>query len=145
MSTTIKDVSGTAFVVAEYRAEENREPKPIYADPVVELFLSNASREAAERVSSRFPGVKDMVKTRTRYFDDVLDAQIAAGIEQAVVLGAALDARAVREQGPGVGDFEVDDPATLELQRRCYANAGMKPDVKLIPGEYVQDGLIDLL
>src|SRR5262245_24440433 len=142
---TIKDVSGTAFVVAEYRAEENREAAPIYHDAVVELFLSAASREAAERVSSRFPGVKDMVKTRTRYFDDVLDAQIAAGIEQVVILGAGLDTRAVRKQSPGVRYFEIDDPATMELKRRCYANAGMKPDVKLIPGDYVQDGLIDLL
>ena len=45
----IEDVSGTAFVVAEYRAEENREPAPIYRDPVVGVFLSDASRQAAER------------------------------------------------------------------------------------------------
>ena len=79
----IGDVSGTAFVVAEYRAEENREPTPIYQDPVVSLFLSDASRRAADRVSSRFPAVKDMVKTRTRYFDDMLEAQIAAGAPDA--------------------------------------------------------------
>ena len=84
--STIEDVSGTAFIVAEYRAEENREPAPIYKDPVVGLFLNDATREAAERVSSRFPAVKDMVKTRTRYFDDMLDAQIASGIGQVVCL-----------------------------------------------------------
>lgn len=38
---TIEDVSGTAFVVAEYRAEENRDPAPIYRDPVVGVFLSD--------------------------------------------------------------------------------------------------------
>lgn len=54
---TIEEVSGTAFVVAEYRAEENREAAPIYRDPVVGVFLSDASRQAAERVSSRFPHV----------------------------------------------------------------------------------------
>src|SRR6185436_7060336 len=96
----IKDVSGTAFVVAEYRAEENREPTPLYMDPVVELFLSAASGEAAERVSSRFPAVKDMVKTRTRYFDDMLDTQIASGVGQVVILGAGLDTRAVRKPSP---------------------------------------------
>src|SRR6476661_2732267 len=85
LMSTIKDVSGTAFVVAEYRAEENREPTPIYKDPVVGLFLSDASRQAAERVSSRFAPVKDMVKTRTRYFDDTLDTQIAAGFGQVVI------------------------------------------------------------
>jgi methyltransferase (TIGR00027 family) len=143
--STIQDVSGTAFVVAEYRAEENREPFPIYSDPVVGLFLSDASREAAERVSSRFPAVKDMVKTRTRYFDDMLEQQIAAGVRQVVILGAGLDTRAVRKQSAAVRYFEIDDPATVELKQRCYADARIVPRVTLIPGNYVTDGLIDLL
>jgi methyltransferase (TIGR00027 family) len=145
LMSTIKDVSGTAFVVAEYRAEENREPIPIYQDPVVGLFLSDASRQAAERVSSRFPPVKDMVKTRTRYFDDILDAQIAAGIGQVVILGAGLDTRAVRKQSAGVRYFEIDDPATIKLKRQCYANARVDADVVLIPGNYVTNGLVGLL
>lgn len=143
--STIKDVRGTAFVVAEYRAEENREPVPIYQDPVVGVFLSDASRQAAERVSSRFPAVKDMVKTRTRYFDDMLDAQIAAGIGQVVILGAGLDTRAVRKQSHGVRYFEIDDPATMELKRRCYLDARIAADVTLISGNYVNDGLIEML
>jgi len=143
--STIEDVSGTAFVVAEYRAEENREPAPLYRDPVVGLFLSDASRQAAERISSRAPAVKDMVKTRTRYFDDMLDAQIAAGIGQVVILGAGLDTRAVRKASAGVRYFEIDDPATMDLKRRCYADARIDARVTLIPGNYVRDGLIDLL
>jgi methyltransferase (TIGR00027 family) len=142
---TIENVSGTAFVVAEYRAEENREPKPIYRDPVVGVFLSDASRQAAERVSSRFPPVKDMVKTRTRYFDDMLEAQIAAGIRQVVILGAGLDTRAVRKQSAGVQYFEIDDPETIELKRRCYADARIDPGVTLIAGNYIRDGVIELL
>ena len=143
--SAIKDVSGTAFVVAEYRAEENWDPAPIYQDLVVGLFLSDASRQAAQRVAARFPAVKDMVKTRTRYFDDMLDAQLAAGIRQVVILGAGLDTRAVRKQAPGVRYFEIDDPATVELKRRCYADARIDAGVRLIPGNYVTDGLIDLL
>jgi methyltransferase (TIGR00027 family) len=142
---TIEDVSGTAFVVAEYRAEENRETAPLYQDPVVGIFLSDASRRAAERISSRFPAVKDMVKTRTRYFDDMLEAQIAAGIRQVVILGAGLDTRAVRKPSAAVRYFEIDDPATIDLKRRCYALAGIDPEVTLIPGNYVNDGLIEPL
>src|SRR5262245_17390815 len=141
--STIQDVSGTAFVVAEYRAEENREPTPIYRDPVVELFLSDASRRAAERISSRAPAVKDMVKTRTRYFDDMLDAQIAAGIGQVVILGAGLDTRAVSKRSRGVRYFEIDDPTTMELKRLCYANVRNDAGVTLIPGEYIQAGTSD--
>jgi len=143
--STIKDVSGTAFVVAEYRAEENRELMPIYNDPVVGLFLSDASRQAADRLASRFPTVKDMVKTRTRYFDDMLDAQIAAGIGQVLILGAGLDTRAVRKRSPNVRYFEIDDPATMELKQRCYSDACIDAGVTHIPGNYVSDGLIDLL
>ena len=142
---TIEDVTGTAFVVAEYRAEENREPKPIYRDPVVGVFLSDASRQAAERVSSRFPPVKDMVKTRTRYFDDVLEAQIAAGIRQVVILGSGLDTRAVRKQSAGVQYFEIDDLGTIELKRRCYADARIDPGVTFIAGNYIRDDVIELL
>jgi methyltransferase (TIGR00027 family) len=142
---TFEDVTGTAFVVAEYRAEENQEPTPIYRDPVVGVFLSDASRRAAERVSSRFPAVKDMVKTRTRYFDDMLERQIAAGIRQVVILGAGLDTRAVRKQSARVRYFEIDDPATIDLKRRCYAGARIDPGVTLIPGNYVTDDLIELL
>jgi methyltransferase (TIGR00027 family) len=141
----IKDVSGTAFVVAEYREEENRELTPIYHDSVVGLFLSDASRQAAERISSRHPAVKDMVKTRTRYFDDMLDAQIATGVGQVVILGAGLDTRAVRKRSVGVQYFEIDDPETMELKQRCYADAGIDTGVRLIRGNYVTDGLIDLL
>jgi methyltransferase (TIGR00027 family) len=86
-----------------------------------------------------------MVKTRTRYFDDMLDAQIAGGVGQVVILGAGLDTRAVRKPSAAVRYFEIDDPATLELKRRCYADARIDSGVTLIPGNYVTDGLIDLL
>jgi hypothetical protein len=46
--TEIQDVTGTAFVVAEYRAQENAEQNPLYRDPIVPLFLSGQTRRAAE-------------------------------------------------------------------------------------------------
>lgn len=141
----IENVSGTAFVVAEYRAEENRETTPLYQDPIVELFLNSDSREAADRLAARFPPVKDMVKIRTKYFDDALDEHLLMQFRQVVILGAGLDTRAVRKQAPGVKYFEIDDPATLQWKQRCYERHHIDADVKLIPGNYVTDGLIDLL
>jgi O-methyltransferase involved in polyketide biosynthesis len=41
--------------------------------------------------------------------------------------------------------FEIDDPATIDLKRRCYAGARIDPGVTLIPGNYVTDDLIELL
>jgi methyltransferase (TIGR00027 family) len=141
----IKDVSGTAFVVAEFRAEENRQAAPLYQDPVVGLFLSEESRGAAGRVAASFPPVKDMVKIRTKYFDDNLEQYIRSDFRQVVILGAGLDTRAVRKQATGVRYFEIDDAATLALKQTCYERQGIDVNVKFIPGNYVTDGLIDLL
>src|SRR5262245_44492893 len=143
--TQIRNVSGTAFVVAEFRAEENRVAAPLYQDPVVGLFLDDDTRYAADFVEAHFPQVKDLVRIRTKYLDDVLDHQINSGVRQVAVLGAGLDTRAVRKQAPGVTYFEIDDPATLKLKQTRYAQEGIDVDVRFIPGNYVTDGLVDLL
>jgi methyltransferase (TIGR00027 family) len=143
--STIRDVSGTAFVVAEFRAEENRAAAPLYQDTVVGLFLSDASRHAAGRMAENFPPVKDMVKVRTKYLDDMLDKQLLSQFRQVVILGAGLDTRAVRKQAANVRYFEIDDAATLTLKQTCYEKQGIDVDVRFIPGNYVTDGLIDLL
>jgi methyltransferase (TIGR00027 family) len=141
----IENVSGTAFVVAEYRAEENRETAPLYRDSVVELFLNEETRDAAGRLAVRFPPVKDMVKIRTKYFDDTLEKHLRMQFRQVVILGAGLDTRGVRKQVPGVRYFEIDDPATLKWKQTCYRRESIDTNVTFIPGNYVTDGLIDLL
>jgi methyltransferase (TIGR00027 family) len=145
ITTEITNVTGTAFVVAEFRAEENDAAQPLYRDNVVSLFLSPESRRAADRAADGFPLMKELVKLRTRYFDDMLDRQIASGCEQVVVLGAGLDTRAIRKASADVTYFEIDDAATLELKRARLAEHGMLGDTRFIPGNYVTDGLITLL
>ena len=142
---TIEHVSGTAFVVAEFRAEENGEPAPLYRDRIVELFLNEESKRAAARVAEDFPLVKDLVKIRTKYFDDTLEKQLLSNVRQVVILGSGLDTRAVRKAVPGVTYYEIDDAETLAIKRACYDELGLDLDLKLIPGNYVTDGLIDLL
>jgi methyltransferase (TIGR00027 family) len=143
--SSIRNVTGTAFVVAELRAEENREPIPLYQDPIVDWFLNEQTREAAGRVSTGFPPVRDLVRIRTKYIDDVLEKQLRADVRQVVILGAGLDTRAVRKPSPGVTYFEIDDAATLALKRDCYRAHGVGANIKFIPGNYVTDGLIELL
>ena len=63
----IKNVTGTAFVMAEFRAEENDATDPLYRDPVVHLFLNEKIQQAAEHIATGFPLMKEMVKIRTRY------------------------------------------------------------------------------
>jgi len=141
----IEKVGGTAFVVAEFRAEENVERTPLYTDSIVELFLNDETRSAAGRVAASFPPVRDLVRIRTKYIDDVLQHQLLSQFRQVVILGAGLDTRGVRKHTEGVTYFEIDEAATLAVKRACYAEQGFKVNVKFIPGNYVTDGLIDLL
>jgi methyltransferase (TIGR00027 family) len=142
---TIENVSGTAFVVAEFRAEENAEPAPLYVDPIVGLFLNDDSKRAAGRVAASFPPSRDLVRIRTKYLDDTLDKQLRSNVRQVVILGAGLDTRAVRKHSAEVSYFEIDDPATLRLKQACYERHRFDINVTFTPGDYVRDGLITLL
>jgi methyltransferase (TIGR00027 family) len=89
--------------------------------------------------------MKELVKLRTKYFDDTLDAKIAAGCRQVVVLGAGLDTRSVRKAAAAVTYFEIDDAGTIDLKRACLARHGMLGDTRFIAGNYVNDGMMRLL
>ncbi|MCA1853641.1 MAG: SAM-dependent methyltransferase [Beggiatoa sp.] len=141
----LKNVPGTAFIVAEYRAEENAAPDPLYRDSIVEMFLNEATRQAAAKAVVASPSVKDGVKLRTRYLDDALEEEIARGCRQVVILGSGLDTRAVRKQATGVAYFEFDDKATLDLKRARFAEHGLQAALALIPANYVTDDWIALL
>ena len=142
---TIENVSGTAFVVAEFRAEENTEPAPLYADPIVGLFLNDDSKRAAGRVAASFPPTRDLVRIRTQSLDDMLEKQLRSNVRQVVILGAGLDTRSVRKHSAAVSYFEIDDPATLTMKQECYERYGFETNVTFMPGDYVRDGLITLL
>jgi O-methyltransferase involved in polyketide biosynthesis len=68
--------------VAEFRADENRAVNPLYRDRIVEHFLNDETLRVSRLVSASFPQVKDMVKVRTKYFDDTLEKQIMARFHQ---------------------------------------------------------------
>jgi methyltransferase (TIGR00027 family) len=141
----IQDVRGTAFIVAEYRAQENAEQTPLYCDPIVPLFLSEQTRRAADRIFGGFPPSGLGVRLRTRYFDDRLDEQLGSGCRQVVILGAGLDTRGVRKQAAGVTYFEIDDANILNFKQERLLGAGIEAEIVYIPGNYVTDGLLRLL
>jgi methyltransferase (TIGR00027 family) len=143
--TEVKDVTGTAFVVAEFRARENAEPHPLYLDPVVSIFLDARTKRAAERIAAGFAAAENNVRLRTRYLDDRLDGQLANGCRQVVILGSGLDTRAVRKRAPGVAYFEIDDSRTLSFKRTRLAERGIDAPIKFIAGNYVASGVVPLL
>jgi methyltransferase (TIGR00027 family) len=141
----VREVTGTAFVVAEFRARENEEPHPLYTDRVVPIFLDARTREAADRIRADFPAGEHMPRLRTRYYDDRLSEQIAQGCKQVVILGSGLDTRPVRKAAPGVAYFEIDDAGTLDLKRARYAANNIDAPMTLISGNYAASGVIPLL
>jgi methyltransferase (TIGR00027 family) len=143
--TEIRSVTGTAFVVAEFRAAENAEANPLYTDPIVGLFLDERTHAAAAAVAAGFPSAGKNLRLRTRYFDDRLDDAIAQGCRQVVILGAGFDTRAVRKKAPGVVFFEIDDAGTLTFKRERLAAGGIVDPAVLIPGDYVAEGVLALL
>jgi O-methyltransferase involved in polyketide biosynthesis len=62
--TEVKDVRGTAFVVAEFRARENAQAHPLYLDPVVHIFLDDRAKKAAAAIRANFPAGEKRSATR---------------------------------------------------------------------------------
>jgi methyltransferase (TIGR00027 family) len=143
--TDVKNVTGTAFVVAEFRARENAEPHPLYLDRVVPIFLDERTRLAAEAIAAGFAAAEVNVRLRTRYLDDQLDQQLANGCRQVVILGAGLDTRGVRKRADGVAYFEIDDPSTVRFKQARLAAEGFDAPITFIAANYVAAGVIPLL
>ena len=141
----MKNVTGTAFIVAEFRAEENEEAIPLYTDRVVKIWLNEETKKIANQIAQSSPAAKEMVKLRTKYFDDVLSNQILGGCKQIVILGSGLDTRAARINGEKVTYFEIDERATLQLKEETLKANKVTANVRYLPGDYVKDGLIPLL
>ena len=103
---------GHRFVVAEYRAEEKTTRSPRFTRRRRRPFLSAASRRAAAQAppASRSQGAGE---DPTRYFDDMLERQIAAGCRPGGHPRRGLDTRAVRKAAHGGPLLRDDDAATM--------------------------------
>ncbi|MFO1101666.1 MAG: SAM-dependent methyltransferase [Methylocystis sp.] len=141
----IQKVAGTAFVVAEFRHDENNEHDPLYHDPFVGLFLNEESKRAAERISQSFPPIRNNVRLRTRYFDDRLRRQIEQGARQILILGAGLDTRPQRFAVENVAYFEIDAPETQAFKRARLQENAVNSNTTYIGADYVMDGMLELL
>ena len=97
--TKIQKVVGTAFVVAEFRNDENTQAHPLYRDPYVHLFLDRETKEAADRISQSFPPIRNNVRLRTRYFDDRLRHQIDQGTPTDTHTGRRTRHKAAADRG----------------------------------------------
>ena len=131
-------VGSTATMVAAQRAISNREGliDDPYAEPLVRAvgldFVNRAldGEIDLEDVDPRFNlrRAAEGMAVRTRHFDRLFTDAAEAGVRQAVILAAGLDARAYRLAWPkGTTVFEIDQPEVVEFKTRTLDDLGAQP------------------
>ena len=131
-------VGATATFVAARRALASRGPEALiddrFAEPLVravghDFFTRLLDGEIAwDDTSFSEQQVREQIAVRTRFFDDFFLDATAAGLRQAVILAAGLDARAYRLPWPaGTLVFEIDQPKVIEFKTTTLAGLGAAP------------------
>jgi methyltransferase (TIGR00027 family) len=82
---------------------------------------------------------------RTIFFDGQVEAAIAGGVGQIVVLGAGYDDRALRFRTSGVTFFEVDHPATQADKQGRLRAIGAAAGPVLAAADFRRDDLASVL
>src|SRR6185369_6428060 len=86
-------VNSSAYWIAAARARESERPDRLFHDPYA-AGLAGARGVAIMQASERASGGENpYLPVRTRWFDDVIGAALAVGVDQVVMLGAGLDTR----------------------------------------------------
>jgi methyltransferase (TIGR00027 family) len=131
-------VGATATMVAAQRALSNREG--LIDDPFAEPLVRAVGLDFFVRaldgeidfgdVDPRFNAQRAAqgMAVRTRWFDTLFTDAAAAGVRQAVILAAGLDARAYRLPWPdGTVVYEVDQPEVIDFKTKTLTDLGAKP------------------
>lgn len=122
-----------ALAVTWSRAQEQNTGCPLFTDHYAQLFLDAAAefgwRQPVADTADRLAAIGGYAASRTKWFDEFFIAAGANGIDQAVIIGAGLDARAWRLPWVcGSVVYEIDQPKVLafkaETLRRHDATPG---------------------
>ncbi len=139
-----ESVGATALGVAAARAAETRGEKPLISDPFAQVFLDaagdgvwnwhSAGQLPAEVVQAeptlplQMQAMVGYMASRTAFFDKFFLDATGAGIRQAVILAAGLDARSWRLAWPaGTTVYELDQPRVLDFKASTLGEHGAQP------------------
>jgi methyltransferase (TIGR00027 family) len=131
-------VGATATMVAAQRALSNREGliDDPFAEPLVravglDFFVRALDGEIQmEDVNPEYSmrRAAEGMTVRTRWFDKLFTDAAAAGVRQAVILAAGLDARAYRLDWPaGTTVYELDQPEVIDFKSKTLSDLGAQP------------------
>ena len=140
-------VGATATMVAAARAVATKADNPLIDDPFAEPLVRAVGIEFLARWASGdiraadidvagdawgLQRMADLMGARTRYFDAFFRDAMAAGVRQAVILAAGLDARAYRLSWPaGVTVFEIDQPQVIQFKNATLADLDAQATAEL--------------
>ena len=135
-------VGATATMVAAARALATEDTNPIIDDPFaaplvravgIDFFTRVVDGEidpsdTGENGTMELQTETDSLAVRARFFDEFFINAAAAGIGQAVILAAGLDARAYRLEWPAASVvYEVDQPQVVAFKTQTMARLGAEP------------------
>ena len=146
----------TARGVALLRAIEMLRPEAerISADPYARRFVDpltlHGTRAMIASGLSNALGLEGMMNfaiLRERHVEALMEQEVAAGLDQIVILGAGFDTRAYRLRGLGdVPVYEVDHPVTQTAKRRAMQGVvEPPPNVKFVTVNFETDDLAERL
>lgn len=146
-----ESVGATALGAAGSRAKETASEHPLVSDPFAQLFVDVADAEGlmpalySDEIIARLQEIDPLlvrqlmagvgyVASRTKWFDYFFTAAQAAGLRQAVILGAGLDARAWRlPWATGSVVFDIDQPKVLQFKGAVLRAHKVQPACRYIP------------
>jgi methyltransferase (TIGR00027 family) len=150
--------SVTAVWVAAWRGLGAFDTPVVSVDPFARVLVPPLYRkvlEAAERAPRLTRaamraavfltgGLARHLPLRTRAIDDAIDAEVARGTTQLVLLGAGLDARAHRLASlSGTRVFEIDHPSTQAAKRSAAAGLpSSAQEVRYVAVDFTKDDLV---
>lgn len=151
--------SGSADLAAAFRATHFLYDRPrVFEDSLALALIGMRWRVACRTgalqwITRRFGGglrrsVAEVVG-RSRYAEDQLEAAVATGVRQYVILGAGMDSFAYRRSGreAAVRVYELDHPATQARKRDRLSKArlGVPPQLEFVPVNFEHETVREAL
>jgi methyltransferase (TIGR00027 family) len=120
--------SRTALATSLMRAAHTRlDPNPLIEDLWGDRLVPESVRAQVNDDSLLGSRAYANVITRSRYAEDQLQAAVAKGVAQYVLIGAGFDSFALRRPAfaAGLQIFEIDFPATQQFKQQRIAACGL--------------------
>jgi methyltransferase (TIGR00027 family) len=130
-----------------FRDDVARHLVPFPLGPIVPRRGAVGAKVAQALIRGLSLGLVDHLAMRSHAIDAAVDAAMAAGIDQLVLLGAGLDARAHRlDSLQNAGVFEVDHPASQGYKKRRAAGlARLSRELSYVPQDFTKETLDETL